>query len=84
MSLVESILSELDSIRIGSAQNLTRVQNEHFFQLEFGSFKVHEQLGFARYVHFICTNCIFQNFFFWQKSFFCQKYILLTSKKSKI
>ena len=42
MSRVESNLPELDSIRIGSARNSTRVRNETFFKLEFGSFKVHE------------------------------------------
>jgi len=42
MSRVDSNSSELDSIKIDSARNSTRVW------YEFGSFKVHEQLGSAR------------------------------------
>jgi len=48
MSRAEPNLSELDSIRIGSARNSTRVRNKPFFELEFDSFKVHEQLGSTR------------------------------------
>jgi len=43
-SRIELVWARLDLIRICSA----RVQNELFFQLEFDSFKVHEQFGSAR------------------------------------
>ncbi|MCH98348.1 hypothetical protein A2U01_0019350, partial [Trifolium medium] len=45
MSRAESNSFELDSIGIGSARNSAQVRHELFFQLEFGSFKVHEQFG---------------------------------------
>jgi len=48
MSRVELNLSELVSIRIGSARNSTRVRYEPFFELEFDSCVVHEQLGSTR------------------------------------
>jgi hypothetical protein len=48
MSQAESNLSELGSIEIGSARNSARVRYEFFFQLEFGSFKIHEQFDSAR------------------------------------
>jgi len=45
MSLIEPVWTQLDLIRIGSAWNLVHVQHELFFQLEFDSFKVHEQFS---------------------------------------
>jgi hypothetical protein len=48
MSRAESNSLELDSMEIGSAQNLTQVQIELFFQFEFGSFKIHEKFGSTR------------------------------------
>jgi len=42
MSCVESNSFELDSIKIGSIRNSTRVQHGPFLWLEFDSFKAHE------------------------------------------
>jgi hypothetical protein len=56
MSRVESNSSELDSIGISSDRNSARVYYELFFQLEFGSFKVHEQFGSARQVQLVKSN----------------------------
>jgi len=48
MSRAESNSSAVDSMRIGSARNSTRVRYEPFVKLEFGSFKIHKQLSSTR------------------------------------
>jgi hypothetical protein len=56
MSRVESNLFELDSIRIGSARNSARIRHKLFFQLEFSSFRVHEQSGSTHWVQFVLNS----------------------------
>jgi hypothetical protein len=67
MSRAESNSSELDSTGIGPARNSARVRPELFFQFEFGSFKVHEQFGSARWVQHVKLNHIISKSIFLSK-----------------
>jgi hypothetical protein len=48
LSRVEPAWAQFDSIRICSAWNSVWVRHKFYFRLEFDSFKVHEQFGWAR------------------------------------
>jgi hypothetical protein len=47
-SWVKPVWVQLNSIWFGLAWNSAQIQHDLFFQLEFGSFKVHKQFGSAR------------------------------------
>jgi hypothetical protein len=73
MSRAESNSSELDSIEIGSARNSARIRYELFFQLEFDSFKFHEQFDSPRYIQLVKLNHMILSHFFvkiWPLTFY--------------